>query len=455
MSRRKPGTSSRALGFLAGALLSALASCAPIETPTGSQVPRVSVIEVVAAMVPQRVSVFGTVTQRSKADVYPRTEGRIVDLFAEEGDRVAAAGPLVQVDTVQLDISVEQATAEVASKRALLRLAREQLSEGRRSVEAQLLRIEKMEQEVAQKRLEAESLRETLENRTQLFQVGGATEGELEARRTQYEGARTRLLQAQKDLEIARIGFRDRDLLEAGIGLPSSEAHRAELFLELNVRRLAAETQVAESELEMALAELTRVEILRDDSLVRSPIAGIVGRRYLDLGEKATPQTILFTIFDTSSVYAEVYVPEDDLPLLAAGQSAKLILERGDEELRIPGRVHLITPFVDPQSRSARVRILVGNPEGTLIPGTFLRGSIDVAPPRPEITLPLEAVAVDGPGGSEVLLLRGERVFRLAVETGEIADGRIVIVSGLEEGDTVVSDANRGLADGTRVEVLR
>jgi RND family efflux transporter MFP subunit len=442
-------------GLLIAGFVSSLVSCAPGENPEGPPMPRVSVAEVTAEMVSQRVWVFGTVAQRRKVDVYPRTEGRILELFAEEGDRVSLASPLVQLETVQLDISLERARAEVESKRSLLRLSREKLAAGRRSIEAQRLGIEKMEQEVSQKRLEAESLRETLENRERLFQVGGVAEGELDVLRTQYQGAQTSLFQAEKDLEIARIGFRDRDLLEAGLGLPSDEAQRAELFVELNVRRLAAETEVAESELEMALGELSRVEILRDESLVRSPIAGVVGRRYLDPGEKATPETLLFTVFDTGSVFAEVHIPEDDLPLLAAGQPAELVMERGDEELPLSGRVHLISPFLDPQSRSARVRILLENPERMLVPGMFLRGSIEVGLPQRELTLPLEAVAVDGPLGSEVLLLRGETVFRLGVETGQSAEGRMVILAGLEEGDLVVSDATRSLTDGTRVEVVQ
>ncbi len=451
----KSGIRFSALALVAAGFVSSFSSCTPKERLEAPLSPRVSVVEVISEMVPQRVWVFGTVAQRSKADIYPRAEGRILELFVEEGDRVLVASPLVQLETVQLDINLDQARARVESKRSLLRLSREKLAEGRRSVEARLLGIERMEHEVAQKRLEAESLRETLENRERLFQVGGVAEGELDARRTQYQGAQTSLLQAEKDLEIARIGFRDRDLLEAGLGLPTDRGRRAALLLELNVRRLAAETEVAESELEMAQAELSRVEILRDESLVRSPIAGVVGRRYLDLGEKATPQSLLFTVFDTSSVFVEVHVQEDDLPLLAGGQPAELVLEQGDEELPLFGRVHLITPFLDPQSRSARVRILLQNPQGALVPGMFLRGSIEVGPPRRKLTLPAEAVAVDGPEGSEVLLLRGGNVFRLVVETGASSDGRIVILGGLKEGDRVVSEATRSLPDGTRVEVVQ
>ncbi len=431
-----------------------LAACAPEAGPGAPSLPRVAVAEVTAEMMPQRLSVFGTVTHRSKADVYPRTEGRLVELFAEEGDRVGRRDPLAQLETVQLDISLDQAQAAVESKRALLRLAREKLAEGRRSVEAQLLGIEKMEQEVTQKRLEAERLEETLKNRERLFQVGGVPEGELEALRTQYQGAQTSLLQAQKDLEIARIGFRDQDLLEAGRGVPTSETRRAELLVELNVQRLAAEVQVAEAELTAALAELSRVEVLREESLVRTPIAGVVGRRYLDLGEKASPETLLYTVFDTDSVYAEVHISEEEITAVRPGQAAELSVEQGTEERSLSGGVYLIAPFVDPQSRATRVRILLDNRTGSLVPGVFLRGSIEVGPPQRALALPLSAVALDGPEGNEVLLVRENTVFRRSVETGEISGGRIVIVEGLEEGDLVVADTSRSLPEGTTVEVV-
>lgn len=450
MNRRSPWAT-RALavtGFAVG-----LAACGGDVSIDRSLVPRVSAVEVTAEMVPQRISVFGTVTQRSKADVYPRTEGRIVELFAEEGDVVSVASPLVQLETVQLDISLEQARSNVASKRALLRLAREKLAEGRRSVEAQLLSIEKMEQEVVQKHLEEKSFQATLENRERLFDVGGVPEGELEALRTQYQGALTSLLQAQKDLEIARIGFREEDLLDAGLGVPSSDVRRRELLVELNVGRLSAEVQVAESELEAALAEVSRVRILREESLVRAPIAGTVGRRYLDMGEKASPDTLVYTIFNTDSVYVKVHVPEDNVPRVERGQPAELFLEQAEGELSLLGSVHLIAPFVDPQSRAARIRILLDNPTSSLVPGMFLRGSIQVGPPRRELTLPLSAVAFDGPDGNEVLLLRDNRAFRRFVDTGEIADGRIVVLDGVVEGDLVVAEASRSLPDGTALEV--
>ncbi|MFP4432576.1 MAG: efflux RND transporter periplasmic adaptor subunit [Spirochaetaceae bacterium] len=445
----------RGTALLALPLLSmGLAACAPEDAPGGPVVPRVTVVEVAGEMVPQRISVFGTVTQRSKADVYPRTEGRIVELFAEEGDRVGRNDPLAQLEAVQLNISLDQAQAAVESKRALLRLAQEKLAEGRRSVEAQLLGIEKMEQEVTQKRLEAERLGETLENRERLFEVGGVPEGELEALRTQHQGAQTSLLQAQKDLEIARIGFRDRDLLEAGLGVPTTEARRGELTVELNVRRLAAEVQVAEAELTAALAERSRVEVAREESLVRTPIAGVVGRRYLDLGEKASPETLLYTVFDTDSVYAEVRIPEDQIAGVRPGQAAELSLEEGEEAPSLTGSVRLITPFVDPESRATRVRILLDNRTGSLVPGMFVSGSIEVGPPERALTLPVSAVALDGPGGNEVLLLRDNTVFRRGVETGEVSGGRIVIVDGVEVGDLVLADASRSIPEGTRVEVV-
>ena len=434
-------------------LVLGLSACGREASPSQPAPPRVSAVEVRAEMVPERLFVFGTVTHRSKADVYPRTEGRIVELLVEEGAVVSEGSPLAQLETAQLDISLEQSRSDVESKRALLRLARETLAEGRRSVEAQLLSIEKMEQEVVQKRLEAAGLEDTLANRERLFEVGGVPEGELEAVRTQHQGARTSLLQAQKDLEIARIGFRDEDLLNAGLGIPTSEARRRELLVELNVRRLFAEVQVAESDLEASLAEESRVRILLEESLLRSPIAGTVGRRYLDLGEKASPESLIFTIFDTKTVYAEVHVPEDAVAKVRRGQPAELFLEQAGREVPLSGSVHLITPFVDPQSRAARVRILLANSAGSLLPGMFLRGTIEVGPPHRELTVPPAAVALDGPEGNEVLLLRNDTIFRRVVTTGEISNGRIVVLDGLVEGDMVVADASLGLPEGSTVEI--
>ncbi len=441
---------------LAGTLVLFAGCREPAVRENDESIPRVRVVEVRTQVVPQRISVFGTVAPLNSVDVHPTTEGRIEALFVEEGDRVNGGTPLGQLDTTHLEISRARALSDVAGKEALVRLAVQRLSEGRRTAEARLISISKMEWEVAQRRLESDSLKQSLDDQERLFEAGGVSEGEVAGLRTRHQRAVTALNQAETDLQVARIGFRESDLQREGLPVPDSLADRESLLIELNTGRLAAEVDVARSELEASRAELRRVELLLKESLILSPTTSVVGRRYVDVGEKCRPDTLLFTLFDARNVYAVVTVPERNAPRVRRGQTAQLLVGGSttrEGALSREGSVHLITPYVDTQSRSARVRILLENSDNTLLPGAFVRGWIEVGPALERLVLPRGAIRIEGSGTGDVMLIRDGLVFRRRVAV-ERSDGAVVgVLGGLAAGDVVVADASRFLKDGTRVDV--
>jgi RND family efflux transporter MFP subunit len=400
---------------------------------------------------------FGTLIYHSKADIYPGIEGTVERILVEEGQRVVKGQTLLLFSKDSLLTTREQFEAEVASKQALLALAEEKLLEGKKAVEARTLEIHKAEAELWQAQAEFDNVSQIYSNKKRLFEAGGISEGELQSLYTHFIAAQTELSRAERDLEIRQIGFRDQDILAAGWNVPTDEYQRLQILTRINTAMLDAERRVAQAELGAAEAELRRVALMLDDTEVRAPIHGIVGRRFAEVGEKADRDTLLFTLFNTDTLYAQIEVAEADLRKLQVGQEAELLFE-GEPVTKTTGRVELISPYIDPKARTARVRVLVDNRAGIFIPGMFARIRIFLGDAEERVTVPQQAIVTNletlPAGKAIVFLVRNSRVFKREVDQGQREGDRVVILSGLEPGEIVVLDATPGMRDGTEVEVL-
>jgi RND family efflux transporter MFP subunit len=266
------------------------------------------------------------------------------------------------------------------------------------------------------------------------------------------------LSRAEHDLEIRRIGFRDQDILAEGLEVPADEKERVEILMKINSGMLVAEREVARAELGAARAELRRIAILLEETTVKAPIQGLVGIRFVEVGEKADQDTLLLTLFNTDTLYAQVDVAEADLRKLQVGQTADLAFE-GETGLPTEGTVELISPYIDPKARTARIRVQIDNGEGTLIPGMFARMRIFTGDPQEQVTAAVRAIASEPEAlpmeEAVVFVVRNSRVFRQQVELGQREGDRVVVLEGLESGEETVLDAPPGLKDGTEVKVLR
>jgi len=445
------GTSSLPSCLILAALLAALL---PSCTRKREEAPPAPAEKVRTARVRRETTVpfletFGTIVHRSKADVYAPFDGVGERIEVEEGDRVERGRLLAVIAKDKLRLSLEQARAAEASKKALLALAEEKLVEGRRSVEAKFLAADKARSEAEQKKAAFENLAKVYEHKQKLFSVGGLSEGELENVRTRYLRSRTDLDQAEKDLAIQLIGFRDRDIRDAGIEAPKDEKERRWLFVELNTRMLAAERNVAASDYEAAVAERRRIELLFGEADVRSPLAGIVGSRGIEPGEKATAETLLFSIFAADTGYARADVAEKDIASLRPGLSAEV---RAGELPPRKGTVSLVSPYLDPRTKSAQVKVLLDNRDGKLVPGMFARLAIALGAARSLPAVPESALVAEEGGKHSVYVLRGGALFKVPVTPGNRSGGKVTVIEGLVEGERIAEKPLGSYRDGMKAE---
>ncbi len=444
-----------------------IASCSKSEQVEFITPPeQVEVVVIEKEIVKPEFITFGTVVFFNKADIFPTAEGHIDAIYVEEGMVIDKGDILAKLRQQKLLISREDAEASVESKQALLTLSEEKLVQGVKGIEAKLIAIRNAEAELEQKRNEFLNISTTYENKQRLFDAGGVTKEELDAVRTQYLSYETKLIQTEGELEIQYLGFRDEDIISAGYQVPHSEEEKYNILVLLNTKMLVAERDVAEAELNSALSSLKTIELLIDETIIRSPISGTIGSRYLDIGEKATPETKLFTIFNTDKVYIQIEVSERDLLRILPGQTAYVILDSWTIEAKeessnpvsdssISGTVKLISPFINPETRTCGIKIEVLNSNKLLTPGQFVNIKIITGEPEERIAIPEKSILTDDSGNEYVFLIRDSRLFKQSIVSDYTSNNRIIVKEGLEIGDIICKKPSHTFLDGLEVEAIR
>lgn len=124
---------------------------------------------------------------------------------------------------------------------------------------------------------------------------------------------------------------------------------------------------------------------------VTAPLAGWVIRRATTIGEMVDSDETLFEIVDTSSMWAELAVPEDQLDQVAIGQ-AVIVTVDGLKGRQFEGTISYVSPEVDPRTRTVQARAALKNPEGRLRANMFGEARIVLGTRGEAVTVPADAV---------------------------------------------------------------
>jgi len=189
------------------------------------------------------------------------------------------------------------------------------------------------------------------------------------------------------------------------------------------------------------IAEIERIRKIPPNMVWRAPRDGIVLERNVVNGMKMASGTTLFRIADVTRLWVLADIPEVGLASLRLGAEATARV-RHRPDLKFPGKISLIYPQVNLETRTARIRIEVANPDLVLFPNMFVDVEITAGDDADPIAVPDSAV-IDSGTRKIVFLDLGEGRFEpREVRTGPRGNGLVAILDGLAEGDRVVTAAN-------------
>lgn len=215
-----------------------------------------------------------------------------------------------------------------------------------------------------------------------------------------------------------------------------------------------------------ARARLDQASTALSDTVLRSPLTGIVMKRSVEVGALAAPGTVAFSVADVASVKAAFGVPDVALPRVHLGAALAITTEAYPNQ-KFEGHISLIAPSADPRSRVFEVDVTIPNADGRLKPGSVaalaLEGIGD-APAAVAPLIPLSAI-VRAPkraaGGSQFAVFLVDKttghpvVHARDVELGEYLGRVIPVQRGLSGGETIVVQGAGLLSDGETVEVIQ
>ena len=240
------------------------------------------------------------------------------------------------------------------------------------------------------------------------------------------------------------------ELAQALGGLAEAEA----TLDEARQSRNRIDEQRAQARVEIARAQVKIQELRLAQCTLTAPDEGVISARMASVGSVPGVGSELFRLIRQGRIEWRAEFTVDELPRIQPGMRAQLEASNGSF---VEGKVRLISPIVDAQTRNALVYVdlpAIGTKSSSgLKPGMFVRGSLEIGQST-VLTVPKSAVTFRDGFNYVYRLLSDQRVERVKVLTGRITADRIEIISGLVVSDSIVSAGVGFLSDGNRVRVV-
>ena len=184
---------------------------------------------------------------------------------------------------------------------------------------------------------------------------------------------------------------------------------------------------------------------------ILSPITGTIIEKNIVSGSAFKSSSKLLRIADLSTVWVEGHVYAEDLPSLKIGMTANVLQDNSSND-PFTGHVTFIEPFVENETRAARVRVELPNPDGLLRPDQYVGLQLQVDLGK-RMVVPEQAVIFTGKNRIVFLDLGDGRLQARKIKTGIRNNDFIEVVEGLDHGDVIVSSGNFLIASESKLKL--
>ena len=209
--------------------------------------------------------------------------------------------------------------------------------------------------------------------------------------------------------------------------------------------------------LKNAKAQVAEQQAVVDKKTLRAPFAGHLGVRVVDIGQYISAGTAVVTLQALDPIYADFFLPQQALNQIRLEQVVTIKIDtypNGD----FAGTITAINPKVDPATRNVQVRATLKNPDRLLLPGMYASVNVAAGGKQRYLTLPQTAVTYN-PYGETIYVVddkgqdpqgRPQLIARQIFVTAGLKRGdQVAILSGVEEGQTVVTAGQMKLRNGS------
>ena len=382
--------------------------------PKGPQIVSVATAPVTAADVPLAIDATGSFVGEESSNVAPSAPGRVAAVNVDVGAFVQKCDILAKLDDRDARLQLQQAQAQFQQAEASVRQAESRIG----------------------------------------IDQGGAFNAtnvpEVRAARAAWESAQAQARQAQVDAQRYADLVRTGDVslsnyeklrMQAETAEAQANSAREQYDAALNTARQSYQSVAsASATVSGARAQLGLAQKALADTTIRAPFSGYVTARPVSPGEWVTASSTIATVVRIQPLKLELQVPEGTAGKLRAGMpvTARVAAFAGRD---FSGEIRAINPAIDPQSRAITVEALFPNEDLALKPGMFASARVILDGVEHAIYVPRQAVVADPDTDSSHVYVVEEGVARLrVVRPGAPDDQRVRILSGVSEGDVVITN---------------
>lgn len=205
------------------------------------------------------------------------------------------------------------------------------------------------------------------------------------------------------------------------------------------------EYDISETEVLRVQADIALLEAQIEKTEIRAPFAGIIGLRQVSLGSFVQPGQAIATLSQTQPMKIEFSVPEKYSSIVKPNSTLQFTVEGLRDTFN--AKMYAVDSEIDVNSRTFKIRATAANPAGKLKKGAFANVNFLIDRIEKAVMVPTQALIPEIRGQKVIVLKGGKATFQM-VETGVRTANRVQIISGINEGDTIVTSGLLQLREG-------
>lgn len=446
-------------------------ACSKAETDTVEVVEEtatpVEVTNISLGTIKNEIAYVGTIKAESEVQVLAPLTAKVTSTYYDIGDAVSEGATLFTLDREAVEDQIRQLESQLNISNAAVNSAKNSTN----NVTGGQYQASLVQQEtaIANTQAQLETIQGSIDmaqsaygvsqsaydlaltnynNAKILYNNGTMSKIELDQSKMQFEQAQVSLEQAQLSLDQANASMvttnNSLQQLKDTYALTTGQiAKENKTSANLGVQQAQAQHDSVATQLDIARKTL-------NDTNVTAPISGVISYKGVSVNGMATPSAPAYTIVNTNNVNIEAKVSEKAISAINKGDAVDInITSLGKSFV---GHISAVAPAAD-QTGTFQVKITVNNQDGKIKPGMFAEVSFVIEEANNAVVLPRNTV-IQGDDGYYVYVVQNDRAVKVPVTVGIDNGAEIEVLTGLKQGDNVVTKGQSYLSSDELIKIV-
>jgi HlyD family secretion protein len=407
----------------------AISGCGSAKPAGGAKGPKavpVTTTAVKKESVGGDLTLSGQVTSTLQTKVVSKISGKVAKVYVQTGDVVSVGQVLAEIDTTDLQ-------SQLAQQQAALRTAEDNLAKVESDAQTGAITsqgsITQAKATMDMNKATLDQAQATYQQQLALYNSGAAT-------KQSVDNAKDAVTNAQLKYDGSAQAY------NSAIATFEATNPNGNPALQKSIKVAEDGVSAAQANLNVTQTQLNQAKIL-------APVAGVVASRDVEAGGYAGASQSVATIVQVNPVKVAVSIPESLITQIKVGSPVKVTIEALSNQT-VDAQISRMSPVLDPNAKSYSAEIDIANTNGAIKPGMVVSATVGGLTPHDAIEIPADAL-VQTPDGAKVFTVESGTAHQHLLKLGAITSEKVEVVSGLKEGDVLVTAGQELLAEGSKV----